>query len=100
MERIEPLHPFGSWNQNRPIFLMGDFNCLPGTELYKVLVGNANADDPNLFKDTNKDVTRKKIDWILYKGSIKVLKYEDIDFNVNGIYPSDHKPIFVKLQIL
>ena len=41
----------------------------------------------------------KKIDWILYKGPVKILKYEVVDYNVNKVYPSDHKPIYVEVEI-
>jgi endonuclease/exonuclease/phosphatase (EEP) superfamily protein YafD len=40
------------------------------------------------------------IDWILYKGNVKVLHHEKVDYNVDGVHPSDHKPIFVEFQIL
>jgi len=36
----------------------------------------------------------------LYKGSVKVLNYEEVDYNVEGDYPSDHKPIYVEFEIL
>lgn len=97
MKKVNELNRFGSWTPERPIFLMGDFNCRPGTTPYKVLVGDKNATDRGLFKNSFED--SGKIDWILYKGAVKVLKYEDVDFNVNGVYPSDHKPICVELEI-
>ncbi|GAI76473.1 unnamed protein product, partial [marine sediment metagenome] len=31
---------------------------------------------------------------------VKVLKYEEVDYNVEGAYPSDHKPIYVEVKIL
>jgi len=40
------------------------------------------------------------IDWILYKGNVTVRRYEKVDYNVDGAYPSDHKPVFVEFQIL
>jgi len=97
VERVYALNRFGAWTPERPVFLMGDFNCRPGSAPYKVLVGEKNATNPDLFKNSFEDPN--KIDWILYKGAVKVLKYEDVDFNVNGVYPSDHKPIFVEFEI-
>ncbi len=97
LKRMSALNRFGSWSPERPIFLMGDFNCRPGTAPYKVLVGEKNSSDPDLLKNSFEDLT--KIDWILYKGNLKVLKYEVVDFNVNGVYPSDHKPICVEFLI-
>jgi len=97
LKRINALNRFGEWTADRPVFLMGDFNCRPGTAPYKVLVGDKDSNDPDLLKNTYEDLT--KIDWILYKGSVKVLNYEVVDFNVNGVYPSDHKPILVEVEI-
>ena len=97
LKRVTALNRFGSWMPDRPVFLMGDFNCRPGSAPYQVLVGDKNSDDPDLFKNSFED--RNKIDWILYKGAVKVLKYEDVDFNLKGVYPSDHKPIFVEFEV-
>jgi endonuclease/exonuclease/phosphatase family metal-dependent hydrolase len=97
MKKVSDLNRFGSWTPERPVFLMGDFNCRPGSAPYKVLVGDKNATNPDLFKNSFEDPG--KIDWILYKGAVKVLKYEDVDFNVNGVYPSDHKPIYVEFEL-
>lgn len=97
LERTNELNRFGTWTAERPVFLMGDFNCRPGSAPYKVLVGDKNSDDSDLFRDTIDD--GKDIDWILYKGSVKVLKYEEVDYNVSGAYPSDHKPIYVEFEM-
>ncbi len=97
-KRIIDLNRFGAWTAERPVFLMGDFNCCPGSTPYKVLVGEKDSNNTDLLKNSFEDP--KKIDWILYKGSVKVLKYEDVDYNVDGKYPSDHKPIYVEFEIL
>lgn len=98
MERINAFNRFGEWTKERPVFLMGDFNARPGGEVYKTFVGDGKSDDPLLLKDSVKG--GRGIDWILYKGNVNVLYYEKVDYNVDGVYPSDHKPIFVKFQIL
>ncbi len=98
MERINALNRFGEWTKERPVFLMGDFNARPGGEVYRTFVGDEKSNDPLLLKDS---LDRGRgIDWILYKGKVKVLYYEKVDYNVDGVYPSDHKPIFVKFRIL
>ncbi len=97
LERINDLNRFGEWTAVRPVFLMGDFNCKPGSDPYKVFVGNENTNDANLLNDTIQN--GKEIDWILYKAAGKVLKYEEVDYNVDGVYPSDHNPIYVEFQI-
>ena len=78
---------------------MGDFNCRPGSDPHKVFVGDGKTEDSNLLIDTNIEGDPKEIDWILYKGNVKMLKYEEVDYNVNGEQPSDHKPIYVELSI-
>jgi endonuclease/exonuclease/phosphatase family metal-dependent hydrolase len=98
MKRINALNRFGEWTKERPVYLMGDFNCKPGSAPYKVFVGDNNSDVSDLLNDTIEN--GKEIDWILYKGNVKVLKYEEVDYNVDGIYPSDHNPIFVEFRIL
>lgn len=98
LERINALDRFGAWTAERPIFLMGDFNCRPGSKPYKVLVY-----DNGLSKENGKlhDSAEKKdrIDWILYKGAVNVVQYEVVDYNIEGVYPSDHKPIYVEFEI-
>lgn len=96
-ERINALNSFGAWNAERPVFLMGDFNCRPGSAPYNALVGDKNSTNPDLLK--NPFVDLKEIDWMLYKGGVKVLSYEEVDYNVDGVYPSDHKPIYVEFEI-
>lgn len=98
LKRVNALNRFGSWTPERPLFLMGDFNCRPGSAPYKVLVGDKNSTNTDLFKNSFEDPG--KIDWILYKGAVKVLSYEDVDFKVNGVYPSDHKPILVEFELI
>ncbi|MBA7543374.1 hypothetical protein ES705_35705 [subsurface metagenome] len=98
MERINALNRFGEWTKERPVFLMGDFNARPGGEVYRTFVGDENSDDPLLLEDSVEG--GRGIDWILYKGNVEVLYYENVDYNVDGAYPSDHKPIFVEFRIL
>jgi len=98
LKRINALNRFGEWTAERPVFLMGDFNCRPGSAPYKELVENKDSPNPDLLKNSFEDPA--KIDWILYRGAVKVVKYEEVKYNVNGVYPSDHKPIFVEVEIL
>jgi hypothetical protein len=30
---------------------------------------------------------------------VSVVSYENVDYNVNGVYPSDHHPILVEFMI-
>ncbi|MBA7530561.1 hypothetical protein ES705_22769 [subsurface metagenome] len=98
MDRINELDNFGEWTKNRPVFLMGDFNSRPGSDVYKTFIGDDNSNNPSLLKDSMEG--GKGIDWIFYKGNVKVLSYENVDYNVDGAYPSDHRPILVEFKIL
>jgi len=98
MERIGALDRFGSWTKERPLFLMGDFNSKVGGKVYQTFVGDKDSNDPNLLKDSLEE--GYGIDWILYKGNVKVLHHEVVDYNVDGAYPSDHKPIVGEFQLL
>jgi endonuclease/exonuclease/phosphatase family metal-dependent hydrolase len=97
-ERIRALDRFGEWTRPRPVFLMGDFNSRPGSDVYRALVGDKDSDDPGVMKDSVEGGNR--IDWVLSRGNVEVRSYEVVDDNVDGVYPSDHKPIQVEFQIL
>lgn len=76
---------------------MGDLNCRPGSPPYEVLVGEGGDVDSNQLYDTSGE--HNEIDWILYKGPVEVLRYEEVDYNVDGVYPSDHNPIYVEFAL-
>ena len=96
LERINALKRFGEWTKERPAFLMGDFNSRPGSDVYKTFVGDDNSENPLLLTDCLDG--GRGIDWILYNGNVKVQYYEKVDYNVDGAYPSDHKPVYVEFQ--
>jgi endonuclease/exonuclease/phosphatase family metal-dependent hydrolase len=97
LERINALNRFGDWIPERPLFLMGDFNCRPGSPPYETLVGKDDEGQTDKLFDTSDD--HDDIDWILYRGPVEVLHYEEVDYNVDGVYPSDHKPIYVEVEL-
>lgn len=98
MQRIKALERFGPWTMERPIFLLGDFNAKPGGQVYQTFVGDESTTDPDLLKDSI--AGGSGIDWILYKGNVQVLQYENVDYHVDGVYPSDHHPILVEFRIV
>jgi len=98
MEKIKAFNRFGSWTKERPVFLLGDFNAQPGGEVYQTFTGDESEKDADFMTDSIQGGSG--IDWILFKGNVKVLHYEEIDYHVDGVYPSDHNPIYVKFQIL
>jgi endonuclease/exonuclease/phosphatase family metal-dependent hydrolase len=97
-DRINALSRFGAWTPDRPVFLMGDFNCRPGSPPYHVLVGGDGTSGGGSLFDTSPD--HNEIDWILYRGPVRVLKYEEVDYNLDGVYPSDHNPIYVEFELI
>ena len=94
LDRVHALDRFGTWEKERPVFLVGDFNSQPQGKIYKALVSDDG--DPLRFRDTIDG--GKGIDWILYRGDLDVLHYERIDYNVDGAYPSDHLPVLARFR--
>jgi len=97
LNRIKALDTFGEWEKECPVFLTGDFNSRPGSDVYKTFTEYGNSDPQMVLKDSKDG--GEGIDWILYKGNIKVLSHERIDYNVNGVYPSDHRPVLAEFLI-
>ena len=95
-KKIPALDRFGEWTEPRPIFLLGDFNARPKGEVHRALVGGEDSDGA-CFTDSTAD--GNEIDWILSRGKVEVLDYQIVDYHVEGVYPSDHKPILVQYQI-
>jgi endonuclease/exonuclease/phosphatase family metal-dependent hydrolase len=98
LERISALDRFGEWTTERPVFLVGDFNCRPGSPPHSVLVGGEAP--PGLARLKDAAPGGNGIDWILYKGSVEVLKHEEVRYDVGGVLPSDHNPLLVEFRIL
>jgi endonuclease/exonuclease/phosphatase family metal-dependent hydrolase len=98
LERINAFNRFGEWTKDRPVFLLGDFNARPGGEVHRTFVGDGKSESSLQLKDSAQP--GQGIDWILYKGNVRVLSYEKVDYNVKGVYPSDHKPVLVEFQFI
>ncbi len=94
-----------------PVIITGDFNARGGTsdpwkELRKTFNDSwLDADKqvgPEItfggFKAPPKDVDRR-IDWIFYRGAIKIRKCETVLYNERGRYPSDHYPIYCEMTL-
>ena len=94
---------------NKPFILMGDFNTDPKSNVYDFITSALNLIDPwkthklreessfHLFKGHYAEGYR--IDWILHSPEIKshhiqLLKDED-----NGVYLSDHFPVYCELEL-
>ncbi len=99
----------------KPVIVIGDFNCGPGSPPYEVLT----ADRGNLAELRDAHVLRrhdetdagtfnaflgkragKRIDWILFNRRFEVLQYEIDRREFGGRYPSDHFPVTATLRLL
>jgi len=104
-----------------PVVLTGDFNCRPGTPVYRNFVeggfvdtylaaGNEDGRDANTFhafegsryREARPGLGPRRIDWILLKdprrhirvGSHLILRDRE---EGSGVYPSDHYPVLAEL---
>ena len=96
-------------HNNLPVILMGDFNCEPNSkpieELKKSLKDGLLISPTELHGPTGTfsgfDINApldRRIDYIFVNG-LEVKKYAHVDSKIdNGNWPSDHLPIFIKLQ--
>ncbi len=97
-------------NNDLPVILTGDFNLTPESEPISLL---------RKYMSDSRDISEEKpygpigtfngfkldaqlenrIDYIFVKGEIKVLKYAALSDNSEKRMPSDHLPVFVKVQL-
>jgi endonuclease/exonuclease/phosphatase family metal-dependent hydrolase len=99
----EQLSPY---DDKIPTILMGDFNATPESLCYQWLTGKEvdgeNGLDlnetfkipyPSTFHRFTGEPTGGYIDWILYKGPLRLKACKVLQGPVDGIYPSDHFPV-------
>jgi len=99
-----------SGDQGLPIILTGDFNLTPDSEPIGLIKG---------FMKDSREITKtppygpvgtftsfkwdapmdKRIDYIFVQGGVDVLKYAVLTDAKDQRFPSDHLPIFVKVQL-
>lgn len=97
-------------NQGLPVILTGDFNLYPESEPIGLIknfmkdsreiteiapygpIGTFNSFDWNAPME-------KRIDYVFIQGGIKVLKYAVITDSKEQRWPSDHLPVFVKIEL-
>jgi endonuclease/exonuclease/phosphatase family metal-dependent hydrolase len=92
-----------------PALLMGDFNAAPHCPCYSIFT-RGSADRTPFFRNaatapyagTYHGFTGRAdedaIDWILYRGEIKLLNFRIIRDPFNGYYPSDHFPLHASFK--
>ena len=94
-----------------PFVLIGDFNTLPSSSVYKKLADNfydaqdlvddASFFDFYTFHDFVEDVRNMRLDYIfLSKNDFKVNEYKVMNNNYDGAYSSDHFPVLINAKII
>ena len=95
---------------NLPVIVTGDFNLTPDQEPIQMLkkyfsdshdITNEPPYGPEgTFSgfDFNADLTRR-IDYIFVRGNIEVLEYAALSDSKDQRYPSDHLPVFTRVQL-
>jgi len=100
-ERIKKLP------ENVPLILVGDFNSPTGSDVYKLLTtfltdARTSADrisgPEGTFNGFIGQTSGPRIDWILYRGSLRAVEAETVTRHQDGRYPSDHYPVFAVFE--
>lgn len=99
-----------TYNKNLPVILTGDFNLTPD-KLPISLLKKYLADSFDVSKTPHYGPTEtfnrfewdahldQRIDYIFIHGGIKVLKHATLTDSKNQRFPSDHFPVFAKVQL-
>lgn len=103
-----------SFDPDVPIVLTGDFNTIQSSPVYQTFMKSGHMQDAFLnahnkvndtfgtfhnYKDPTGGGAAKRIDWILTRGKINVIRSETVTFARDGQYPSDHYPVMVDLVL-
>lgn len=89
-----------------PVILTGDFNAGTDSEAYRILTyglkdARAAVKDPagdiGTFHGFSGKPGRDRIDWILYRGSLRPRSFATLTSNDRGRYPSDHFPLIAEI---
>lgn len=105
-QRLAELVPAGA-----RVIMMGDFNCIPGSEPYLILLGEGGGalQDSRVATGVSPTGTfhdfkgpsegGQPIDWILFGKGLKANEYKVLDGKYAGVFPSDHFPVMATFQI-
>ena len=101
---LEKIKQFGSL----PSIIMGDFNADESSETYKSATSSFfdakyqtdNTASGATYQNWGKSLDRENIDYFMIsKTGITVNEYKVIDKTFDGVYPSDHFPIYLSINI-
>ena len=89
-----------------PVILMGDFNATPESPCYRWLTGKEDNDEvsmdfnetftapaPSTFHGFTGKPVAGHIDWILFRGPLRLKASRVLEGSVDGAYVSDHYPV-------
>lgn len=91
-----------------PFILTGDFNSIPDSPPYAAFAGTLEDSRLTAGRRTGPDGTNsgfrgstegRRIDWILYRGELKVAESETVIYARDGRYPSDHFPVLAVFEL-
>ncbi|MCR2823431.1 endonuclease/exonuclease/phosphatase family protein [Lederbergia panacisoli] len=100
-----------AFDSSAPIFITGDFNTVAESDSHKVFLKGDFIDtwdsaieriheELGSFNNFNDPTGGEgRIDWILYRGDVKVGTLKIVNDQINGRFPSDHFPIVVDIEI-
>lgn len=97
-------------SENLPFIFSGDFNESPFETVREAINGRLggivdpwsllNLEECPTHHNFGGDLqSGNRIDWILYKGPFQANKLELKKGHIEGIYPSDHHPLFLELEV-
>ena len=101
---LDKIKQFGSL----PSIIMGDFNAPELSETYKSATKNFNdakyctdkTEKGATFQHFGKELNKENIDYFMIsKAGIKVNEYKIIDKTYDGVYTSDHFPIYLNISL-
>ncbi len=95
---------------NIPAILLGDFNTTPGDNCYGIVTGSKSVATlkgpwfknavpepfPGTFHGFSGRTDGEHLDWILHRGRIAPAAYEVVVNKFEGIFPSDHFPVYAE----
>jgi endonuclease/exonuclease/phosphatase family metal-dependent hydrolase len=109
------LQKIESFAGKNPVIVTGDFNASPADEPIQLITDSNNLHhltDSKAISATphygpsgtfngfqQKEVNDEPIDYIFVKNGVKVLKHATLSQSWNGLFSSDHFPVFAKLQL-
>jgi endonuclease/exonuclease/phosphatase family metal-dependent hydrolase len=93
------------------VLMMGDFNCVPGSEPYQILLGEGEMAFQDAMTATGTAPRGtfhgfkgpveggQPIDWILFRGGLRAIEYKVLTDLYANQYPSDHFPVTARFKM-